>query len=397
MRQQDMTLLLNTKSHLQLGDFKFDMHIDPEFRRLSMNVQHMKYNTRSFIVTFDKRSTNMTPIIECVPNISEGKDLNVITLISNSIEKFDRTTLLHVDRGESANRTVFTFAGHPDQVVEAAYQLIALTKQHIDMTFHSGIHPRMGATDVCPIIPIQGISMAETVALSHQLAFRVGEELQIPVYMYEKSAINPLRKNLATIRAGEYEGFTTKIYHKSWTPDYGPTKFQPTTGQTVIGARNYLVAYNVNLNTKDVSIAKRIAEEVRESGRIEKKEGQIVRDMEGNPVRIPGKRKYVKAIGWYVPEFQCAQVSTNLVNIQVTPPHIAFETIKETARAYGVSVTGSELVGLIPLVCLTEAGKYYAGNHPLNESDAIALAIQELGLSQLSQFEPSKRIIEYLL
>jgi len=339
----------------------------------------------------------MQKIIECVPNISEGKDPAVLASIAETIESVDQVKLLHIDRGETAHRTVFTFAGHPEAIVEAAFQVIKIASQRLDMRHHKGIHPRMGATDVCPLIPVRGVSMAETVMLAHQLGHRVGNNLNIPVYMYEYAATAPHRKNLAEIRSGEYEGFVQKISLPDWKPDYGPGIYQPKQGQTVIGARDFLVAYNVNLNTKDVSIAKRIAADVRETGRVQREHGEIVTDEYGIPVRIPGMCKFVKAIGWYIPEFQCAQVSTNLVNIRETPPHIAYEAIKTTARHYGVEPTGSELIGLIPMECLTRAGKFYAHNPALPDREAIHLAVEKLGLSELSPFDPSQRILEYLL
>ncbi len=339
----------------------------------------------------------MQRIIECVPNISEGRDSSVLAAIAEAIESVDQVKLLHTDRGETAHRTVFTFAGSPESVVEAAYQAIKIASKRIDMRLHKGIHPRMGATDVCPLIPIRGISMAETVMLAHQLGHRVGNMLNIPVYMYEYAATAPHRKNLAEIRSGEYEGFTQKISHPDWKPDYGPQIYQPRQGQTVIGARDFLVAYNVNLNTQNVSIAKRIAADVRESGKVLRKHDKILRDEYGIPIRIPGMCKSVKAIGWYIPEFQCTQVSTNLVNIRESPPHIAYEAIKTAARHYGVKPTGSELIGLIPMVCLTRAGKFYAHNPDLPDREAIHLAVEKLGLSELSPFDPSQRILEYLL
>jgi len=341
----------------------------------------------------------MNSIIECVPNFSEGKDLTVIQDIAEAIQQDRTVKLLHVDTGHTAHRTVMTFAGAPDAVVEAAFRAIQVASMRIDMRQHTGIHPRMGATDVCPLIPIHDISMQEVIMWAHKLAHRVGQTLNIPVYLYEAAATAPHRKNLAHIRQGEYEGFQSKIQLPEWFPDYGPAVFQPNVGQTVIGARDFLVAYNINLDTTDVHIAKEIAADIRESGRIKKENGIIVKDETGKPLRNPGACKFVKAIGWYVEEFQCAQVSTNLTHIRQTPPHVAFEAVKTAAARHGVSVTGSELVGLIPKDCLLEAAHFYASdaNYYLEEKAAIDLAIEKLGLSQLRPFNPQERILEYLI
>ena len=334
----------------------------------------------------------MSPILECIPNFSEGKDLEVLGKIAEAIQTVPQVKLLHKDSGESANRSVFTFAGNPDSVVAAAFEAIKIASETIDMRQHKGVHPRMGATDVCPLVPIEGISMQEAIVLSHRLGKRVGEELGIPVYMYERSAVHPHKKNLAHIRKGEYEGFAQKIQDPHWKPDYGPKFFQPIPGQTVIGARDFLIAYNINLNTKDVSIAKSIAAQIRESGQKLKKGEQVV--------RIPGMCKHVKAIGWEIPEFGCTQVSTNLVNIHETPPHVVYEATREVAQSMGVQVTGSELIGCIPLFALLEAGRYYASlksKEDLSEASTVALAVEKLGLNQLSFFHPSERILEYML
>ena len=336
----------------------------------------------------------MSPILECVPNISEGRNPDVIRQLVQTVEAVEGVHLLHVDTGESANRTVITFAGQPNAVVEAAFQLIKKSSEIIDMRRHSGIHPRMGATDVCPLIPVRGMSMYEAVACSKTLGKRVGEELGIPVYLYEYSATKAERKNLATIRAGEYEGFVEKINHPDWQPDFGPATFNPTAGQTVIGARDFLIAYNINLNNSSVEIARALAADIRESGRKIWKNGKRIRQA--------GKCKSVKAIGWYVEEYQIAQVSTNLTRLSDTPLHIAFETTKKAAIDRGVQVTGSELIGLVPLKSMLDAGRFYqkrlaAKSFTSDETKLIQLAIKELGLSQLRPFDPKEKIIEYIL
>lgn len=334
----------------------------------------------------------MSPILECIPNVSEGKNPQVLEKISRAVSSVEGVRLLHQDTGESAHRTVFTFAGTPNGVCEAAFQLIRTAANEIDMRKHRGVHPRMGATDVCPLVPVRGISMEETVVWSHTLAKRVGRELRIPTYLYERSATHPMRKNLASIRMGEYEGFKEKIKDPLWLPDYGPTTFQAGPGQTVIGARDFLVAYNINLNTSDLGLAKAIAARIRESGRKVKKGAEWV--------RIPGRCKHVKAIGWLIPEFGFAQVSTNLIRIHETPPHEVFEATKEVALEMGVEVTGSELIGCIPLEPLKKAGKFYAGqipNSPGSEHTWLTLAVDKLGLNQLSPFVLNERILEYIL
>ncbi len=341
----------------------------------------------------------MPSILECVPNFSEGRDRKLINKIADRIQSVEGVSLLDVDPGASANRTVITFVGDPAAVIEAAFLGIKEASRLIDMRQHQGEHPRMGATDVCPLIPISGISMEEVVALAHQLAKRVGEELQIPVYLYEKAATQPQRQNLATIRSGEYEGFETKILSPDWKPDYGPQQFNPQSGQTVIGARDFLIAYNVNLNSRSVPHAKAVAADVRESGRAKIVDGKKLRDEKGLIVREAGKCKAVKAIGWYMEQYGVAQVSTNLTDINQTPVHIAFEAIRDSARERGMRVTGSELVGMIPKRCLLEAGQYYlalqgiVGGHP--EEELIYIAIKSLGLDELGPFDPQQKIIEY--
>ena len=305
----------------------------------------------------------MQPIIECVPNFSEGRNLQTIKTITDAIETVEGIRLLDVDPGKATNRTVVTFVGSPDDVIEAAFRGIAKAAEVIDMRNHTGEHPRMGATDVCPLIPISGISMEETAAYAKKLAKRVAEELSIPTYLYESAQSNAARNNLSVIRAGEYEGFFEKIKLPEWAPDYGKAEMNATAGATVIGARDFLIAYNVNLNTKSTRIANRIAFDVREAGRVKREgnpySGKIMNDEHGEPIRIPGKLKAVKAIGWYIEEYNMAQISMNLTNYKITPLHVAFEETRKAADDRGVRVTGSELVGLIPLQPMLDAGKYF--------------------------------------
>src|SRR5437762_4736166 len=305
----------------------------------------------------------MQKLIECVPNFSEGRDQNVIRQITDMIESVDGVSLLDVDPGASTNRTVVTFVGGPDAAVEAAFRAIKKASELIDMHKHKGAHPRMGATDVCPFIPVSNVSWDEAIACAKQLGTRVGDELNIPAYLYEKAAKDKSRSNLSVIRAGEYEGFVEKIRDPAWKPDFGPSVFNEKSGATVIGARDFLVAYNVNLNTKAVRRANSVAFDVREQGRIKTEDGtpsgKPVLDAKGEPVRIAGMLKHVKAIGWYVEEYGIAQVSMNLTNIEETPLHVAFDACSEAAGKRGLRVTGSELVGMLPKNCLVEAGKYF--------------------------------------
>jgi glutamate formiminotransferase/formiminotetrahydrofolate cyclodeaminase len=344
----------------------------------------------------------MKQIVECVPNFSEGNDLNIINQITDAIESVEGIKLLNVDAGKATNRTVVTFVGSPDLVVEAAFRGIAKAASLIDMSKHKGEHPRMGATDVCPFIPVANITMEETVILSKKLAERVGKELSIPVYLYEESQPNKSRSNLSIIRAGEYEGFFKKILQEEWKPDFGPHEFNIKSGATVIGARDYLIAYNVNLNTKSVKRANSIAFDVREAGRIKTDEkGKNILDQDGNEIRIPGKLKGVKAIGWYIEEYQLAQVSINITKFNETPLHLVFEACNESAFARGLRVTGSELIGLIPLSAMLNAGKYFLNKQRLSsgvsDEELIHIAIKSMGLDELKPFEPRKRIIEYLI
>ncbi|MBS1513218.1 MAG: glutamate formimidoyltransferase [Bacteroidetes bacterium] len=332
-------------------------------------------------------------LIECVPNFSEGNDLNIIKQITDAIEKVEGVRLLNVDPGKATNRTVVTFVGEPAQVIEAAYQAIKKSGELIDMSKHKGEHPRMGATDVCPLIPIANITMEETAAYAQQLAKRVGEAQQLPVYLYEAAQPDKNRNNLSVIRAGEYEGFFKKIKQPEWKPDFGPVEFDAKRGATVIGARDFLVAYNVNLNTTSTRRANAIAFDVREAGR------NI--EVNGKKVNQPGTLKSVKAIGWFIEEYGVAQISMNLTNINITPVHIAFDEVCRKADARGIRVTGSELVGLIPLKAMLDAGKYFLQKQKrsigVSEKELIKIAIKSMGLDELGPFIPEERIIEYLL
>jgi glutamate formiminotransferase / formiminotetrahydrofolate cyclodeaminase len=340
----------------------------------------------------------MQPIIECVPNFSEGVDLNIIKQITDQVETVEGVRLLNVDPGKATNRTVVTFVGNPEAVIEAAFLAIKKAGELIDMSKHKGEHPRMGATDVCPLIPIANISMEETAKFAQQLAERVGKELQIPVYLYEAAQPDKSRNNLSVIRAGEYEGFFKKIKQPEWKPDFGPAEFDAKRGGTVIGARDFLVAYNINLNTTSVRRANAIAFDVREAGRnvVDSSSGS-----EGVKVNKPGTLKSVKAIGWYIEEYGIAQISMNLTNINVTPVHIAFDEVCKKGDVRGIRVTGSELVGLIPLKSLTDAGKYFLKKQQrstgVSEKELIKIAVKSMGLDELGPFKPEERVIEYLL
>ena len=347
-------------------------------------------------------------LIECVPNFSEGRDLNKIKLITNAIESVDGITLLDVDPGSDTNRTVVTFVGSPEVIVEGAFQGIKIASEQIDMTKHSGTHPRMGATDVCPLIPISNVTYEECIEISKILSKRVGEELNIPVYMYEKSAQTPERRNLSFIRVGEYEGLSKKIIKSKWKPDFGPTKFNPKSGASVIGVRDFLIAYNINLNTKDDRLATDIAFELRESGRSKRKpnpkslnllDGEIIRTNDGKPVKVPGLFKDLKGVGWYLPELKRAQISLNFNNFNKTTLHEVFDKACELAHDRGLRVTGSELVGLVPMEAMLMAGRYYLKKQryttgiPLN--DIIEVAIQSLGLNDIVPFNYKEKIIEF--
>ncbi len=344
-------------------------------------------------------------VIECVPNFSEGVNLDVIKQITDEIESVEGVRLLNVDPGKATNRTVITFVGEPQKVIDAAFLAIKKAGELIDMTKHKGEHPRMGATDVCPLIPVAGITMEETAAYAVMLAKRVGEELQLPVYLYEGAQPDKSRSNLSVIRAGEYEGFAKKIRLPEWKPDFGPAVFDEKHGATVIGARDFLIAYNVNLNTTSTRRANSIAFDVREAGRVMRKgdpiNGKVITDENGKPRSVPGSLKYVKAIGWYIEEYGIAQISMNLTNIEVTPLHIAFDEVCKKAAERGMRVTGSELVGLVPLKAMLDAGKYFLLKQQrsvgVSEKELIRIAIKTMGLSELSPFNPEERIIEYLL
>lgn len=336
----------------------------------------------------------MAKIIECVPNFSEGRDMNIIKQITDAIETVEGVQLLNVDPGKATNRTVVTFVGNETTVVEAAYRAIAKAAELIDMSKHKGEHPRFGATDVCPFIPIANATMEDCIACAKQLGERVGRDLKIPVYLYEYAASAPHRKNLASVRAGEYEGIAQKIKLKDWKPDYGAASFNEKSGNIAIGARDFLVAYNVNLNTTSVRRANSVAFDVREQGR-------KVKNEKGEEVTQPGACKSVKGIGWFIQEYGVAQVSMNLTNINITPVHIAFDECVKSAHNRGMRVTGSELIGLMPLKALLDAGKYFLQKQQrstgVSESELIKIAVKSMGLDELTPFEPRKRIIEYML
>src|SRR5256714_271118 len=345
----------------------------------------------------------MQKLIECVPNFSEGRDQTMIRQITDAIESVKGVSLLDVDPGASTNRTVVTFVGSPEVAVEAAFRGIKKAAELIDMRKQKGAHPRMGATDVCPFIPVSNVNWEEAIACAEELGRRVGEELKIPVYLYERAAKDKTRSNLSVIRAGEYEGFFEKIKQPAWKPDFGPTVFNEKSGATVIGARDFLVAYNVNLNTKSVRRANSVAFDVRENGRVKTEDGtpsgKPVLDGNGEAVRIPGMLKHVKAIGWYVEEYGIAQVSINLTNIQETPLHAAFDACVESASKRGMRVTGSEIVGMVPKKCLVDAGRYYVRKQKWSEGvpeeELIDIAIRSMGLSELKPFDPKEKVIEF--
>jgi glutamate formiminotransferase/formiminotetrahydrofolate cyclodeaminase len=344
----------------------------------------------------------MKKLIECVPNFSEGRDQNIIRQVTDAIESVDGVSLLDVDPGASTNRTVVTVVGDPDAAVEAAFRGIKKAAELIDMRKHKGAHPRMGATDVCPFIPVSNVSWDEAIACANRLGKRVGEELKIPVYLYEKAARDKSRSNLSVIRAGEYEGFFEKIKQPELKPDFGPAVFNEKSGATVIGVRDFLVAYNINLNTKSVRRATSVAFDVREQGRVKTEDGmpsgKPVLDSNGEPVRIAGMLKHVKAIGWFVKEYGIAQVSMNLTNIEETPLHVAFDSCVEAASKRGLRVTGSEIVGMVPKKCLVDAGRYFLSKQQwsegASEEELIDIAIRSMGLSELKPFEPKEKVIE---
>ena len=350
----------------------------------------------------------MKQLIECVPNISEGNDTKKINEIANIVETVDGVSLLNVDPGKATNRTVITFVGEPKNVIEAAFLLIKKAKELIDMSKHSGEHPRMGATDVCPLVPISNISMDEVTKYARELAKRVGSELEIPVYCYENAAFKNERKNLANCRSGEYEGLKKKFENKNWKPDFGPSVFDDAvkkSGATAISARDFLVAYNVNLNTTSTRKANAVAFDIREAGRIKREgnkiTGKIINDKNGNPLRTPGLFKSVKGIGWFIDEYGIAQISYNLTDINISPLHEVFDKTCQQATKRGLRVTGSELVGLVPKSVLVDAGKFFLKKQKrslgISEKEIIKIAVKSLGLDELAPFNVNERVIEYMI
>ncbi|MDG1933586.1 MAG: glutamate formimidoyltransferase [Flavobacteriales bacterium] len=350
----------------------------------------------------------MKQIIECVPNISEGIDTNKIKIIATEVEKIEGIKLLNIDPGKATNRTVITFVGEPQNVIDAAFLLIKKSQELIDMRNHLGEHPRMGATDVCPLVPISNISMTECVKWAHKLGKRVGEELNIPVYHYEEAAKEEKRRNLANCRQGEYEGLSKKLENENWRPDYGPNNFNKSvekSGATAISARDFLVAYNINLNTTSTRRANAIAFDIREAGRIKREggslNGKIIKDKDGNPIKEPGLFKSVKGIGWYIEEYGIAQISYNLTNINTASLHDVFDKTCERANLRGMRVTGSELVGLVPKKVLVDAGKHFLKKQKrslgISEKEIIKIAVKTLGLDELAPFNIKERVIEYML
>jgi glutamate formiminotransferase/formiminotetrahydrofolate cyclodeaminase len=327
-------------------------------------------------------------LLECVPNFSEGNDIRIINQLVETIASVDNVKVLHVDMGKTVNRTVITFVGEPDAVVEAAFQVVKCASELIDMRLHKGSHPRIGATDVLPLVPISGITIEETIELAHKLAKRIGDELQIPIYCYEQAALIPERKKLEYCRKGEYE-VLKKLSEHDWKPDFGPAQFNAKAGLTIVGVRDFLIAFNVNLNTTSKQIAVNIAEEIRESGKM--------LQINGIKTKVPGKLKNVKAIGWNIDEYKCAQVSTNITNFRETPVHVVFEEIKIIAKKYNTEVAGSEFIGLVPLDVFIHAGLFLTNNPKLSENELVTTAIQYFNPSQFAPFIANQRIIEYLL
>ena len=350
----------------------------------------------------------MKQLIECVPNFSEGRNMAIIKQITDQVETVEGVRLLDVDPGAATNRTVVTIVGEPEAVIEAAFLAVKRASEIIDMRSHKGEHPRFGATDVCPLVPIAGISMEEVVVYARQLAERIGRELGIPVYCYENAAFTDERRNLATNRSGEYEGLPQKLSDPRWKPDFGPAEYSDrvaVTGATAVGARDFLVAYNVNLNTTSTRWANAVAFDIREKGRPVREgnpfTGKIKKDENGKDLWTPGTLKACKAIGWFIEEYGIAQVSINLTNISITPVHLAFEEACKKAQERGMRVSGSELVGLIPLKSLTDAGKYFLKKQQrslgISEAELVKIAVKSLGLDDLKPFNPREKIIEYLL
>ena len=339
-------------------------------------------------------------LVECVPNFSEGRNREKISSITKEIESTPQVTLLDVDPGESTNRTVVTMIGTPEGIKEAAFKAIKKASEVLDMSQHTGAHSRIGATDVCPFVPVTGVTMEDCVQIAHDVGERVARELNIPIYLYEEAAQKPERRNLATIRKGEYEGLPEKFKDPEWAPDYGKPVFNPKTGATVIGAREFLIAYNINLNTRDRKLAHEIALNIRERGRAKRdKEGNIIRDANGKAIKVPGKFNEVKAVGWYIEDYGIAQISINFTNYKITPPHIVFDEVRKQAEKLGLRATGCELVGLIPKEAMLSAGRYYLEKQEKSpgvpEEELIRTAVISLGLNDVSPFEPDKKIIEY--
>jgi len=336
----------------------------------------------------------MARIVECVPNFSEGRNIRVINAIAGAISSVAGVKFISAEPDKDYNRTVVTFVGEPGAVLEGAFQGTRKAAELIDMTKHQGEHPRIGATDVVPFVPVAGVTMEDCVRLAQEFGARVGSELQIPVYLYEEAATKPERRNLSNVRKGEYEGLADKLADPAWAPDYGPAVFNAASGATVAGARMFLIAYNVNLDTGDVKIASEIALRIRESGRVKKDaKGNPVLDAQGRKVSVPGSLRAVKAMGVLLEAHNIAQVSINLVNYHVTPPHVAFEEVKREAAALGAKATGSEIVGLTPREALLIAGRYYAPEEK-SEDALIDAAVRSLGLSQLEPFDIQKKVIE---
>ena len=367
----------------------------------------MQSEPNYYLRTLKITTSTMKKLLECVPNISEGRDLVKIKAIAAAAEAVEGVQVLDVDPGRSTNRTVITLVGEPEPLEEAAFQLIKKASELIDMRKHTGAHPRMGATDVCPFIPLSGATMDDAATAAHRLGYRVGRELNIPGYYYENAAQRPERKNLAICREGEYEGLD-KLSSDFGKPDFGPANFNDSvrkTGATAIGARDFLVAYNINLNTTSTRRANAIAFDMREAGRVLREGdpviGKVLLDSQGEPLRAPGTLKSVKGIGWYIEEYGIAQLSLNLTNIRVTPVHVAFDEACRLASERGIRVTGSELVGLIPLSCLIDAADYFLRKQErstgISESEKIKIAVKSLGLDDLGPFDPTKKIIEYLI
>jgi glutamate formiminotransferase/formiminotetrahydrofolate cyclodeaminase len=342
----------------------------------------------------------MSRLVECVPNFSEGRNRAVIDAIADAIKGVAEVKLLDVDPGADTNRTVYTFVGPPEAVADAAVKAAHKAYELIDMSRHQGAHPRIGAMDVCPIVPIAGVTMDECVEVARGIGRRIGDELRLPVYFYEYAATSEQRRSLADIRAGEYEGLERKLQDPAWAPDAGPARFDPRFGAPVVGAREFLIAYNVNLNTRDRKLANEIALTIRENGRLARDaKGNVVVDDKGSQVRAPGRLKAVRAIGWYIDQYRQAQVSINLINYKTTPLHVVFETVREEAEKLGLIVTGSELVGLMPLQPLIEAGRFYLRKQGKSagapEREVIETAVRSLGLDQLAPFDAEKKVIEY--